>query len=275
MGLYPTGSAALVADLSPPARRGEAMGLWGAAANLALALGPLAAVEISERLGFGWLFAISAVVGLAALAIALAQRETMEAPAAAPFTLRALLSPAVAFPCTVVFCLMATYGIQAAFLPLYARAQDTNPGLFFLVLALVVALVRGYAGQISDRVGRAPVACLGMGLTAAAMIALALGGGPWTLAGAGFLYGLGFGSAQPALMAWTADLVSADDRGRAMGTFYTALELGIAMGAIGGGALLSWTGYGGMFLLGAALTAAGGAFAALRLRTGHGRHAGR
>ncbi|MEK7444374.1 MAG: MFS transporter [candidate division NC10 bacterium] len=266
MGLYPTGSAAMVADLAPPARRGEIMGLWGAAANVALALGPLIAVWMSARLGFLWLFAISAAVALVALGLAAVQRETLPAPTAIRLSVGAMLSRAVIYPCLIVFCLMWTYGLMAAFLPLYAESQGTNPGVFFLVLALVVAIVRGYAGQISDRLGRAPVAAAGLGLAAAALVALAVGHGPWGLALAGVLYGLGFGAAQPPLMAWTVDLVPPAERGKAMGTYYTALELGIATGAMGSGMILPHTGFPLLFLLVAGLPALGAVLALARVR---------
>ena len=178
----------------------------------------------------------------------------------------AMLSRAVIYPCLIVFCLMWTYGLMAAFLPLYAESQGTNPGVFFLVLALVVAIVRGYAGQISDRLGRAPVAAAGLGLAAAALVALAVGHGPWGLALAGVLYGLGFGAAQPPLMAWTVDLVPPAERGKAMGTYYTALELGIATGAMGSGMILPHTGFPLLFLLVAGLPALGAVLALARVR---------
>ena len=266
MGLFPTASASMVADLAPPGRRGEAMGLWGAASNVALALGPLGAVWISDRWGFGWLFALSAAVALTALVLTGLQRETLGAPVRVPFGLSALLSPAVAFPSGIVFCLMTSYGVQAAFLPIYAQSRGANPGVFFLVLALVVAVARGYAGQISDRLGRVPVAAAGLALVAASLAALAAGGGLAALVTAGVLYGLGFGAAQPALMAWTVDLVTPAERGKAMGTYYTALELGIAAGAIGFGMVLARSSYPAMFAAAAALALLGGALALTRLR---------
>src|SRR5436309_15941456 len=39
MGRYPTAASAVVADLAPPDRRGAVMGTFGAAANIAMALG--------------------------------------------------------------------------------------------------------------------------------------------------------------------------------------------------------------------------------------------
>ena len=49
MGLYPAAGAAMVADLSPPDRRGEAVGFWGAAGSTALALGPSWPSSVSPR----------------------------------------------------------------------------------------------------------------------------------------------------------------------------------------------------------------------------------
>jgi predicted MFS family arabinose efflux permease len=50
--------------------------------------------------------------------------------------------------------------------------------------------------------------------------------------GAAALYGVGFGAGPPALLAMTADRVPPEERGRAMGTLYTAWELGILGGAL-------------------------------------------
>jgi len=266
MGLFPTASASMVADLAPPARRGEAMGLWGAAANVALALGPLGAVWLSDRWGFGWLFALSTAVALTGLVLTFLLGETLAAPLRIPFGFSSLLSPAVAFPCAIVFCLMTSYGVQAAFLPLYAQSRGVNPGVFFLVLALVVAVARGWAGLMSDRIGRAPVAAAGLVLVAAALATLAAGGGLMVLVLAGVLYGTGFGAAQPALMAWAVDLVTPAERGKAMGTYYTALELGIAAGAIGFGMVLSRSSFPVMFLGAGALALTGAALALARVK---------
>ena len=58
---------------------------------------------------------------------------------AAPFTLASLLSRAALFPSFVIFCFMTTYGALVAFLAIYAQSRGTNPGIFFLVMAVVIA----------------------------------------------------------------------------------------------------------------------------------------
>jgi predicted MFS family arabinose efflux permease len=226
-----------------------------------MAIGPLAGIAIARRHGFAVLFAVSALSALVALCLSTATRETLERRAAVPFGLSATLSRAAALPSAVVLCLMVTYGAQVSFLPIHADRQGMNPGLFFLFFALVVALVRSHAGRLSDRLGRVPVVVSGLALSAVAVAGVAFTSSIVGLSLAGIVYGVGFGTAQPALIAWTVDGVPAVDRGRAMGTYYTALELGVAIGAVGAGLAVAAVGFAGTFLTVAGVAAAGAALA--------------
>jgi MFS family permease len=265
MGLYPTGGMAMAADLAPPARRGHVMGLVSIAANVALAIGPAAGLFVVDRWGFGWLFAASTTMALVALALALGQPETLPSPVRVPLAFGSAFSRVAFFPCAIVLCLMTTYGVQSTFLPLYAASRGAHAGVFFTVMACAIILSRGIGGGLSDRVGRAPVAAAGMVCVTAGMGLVALGGGSLMLVVSGLLYGIGLGAAQPALVAWVVDLSAPTERGKAMGTFYTALELGIATGAIGAGFLVAQAGYTALFLAsaGIALAASGLAVSAI------------
>ncbi|HEU5322610.1 MAG TPA: MFS transporter, partial [Methylomirabilota bacterium] len=248
MGLYPTAASALVADVAPPERRGELLGLFGAANSVAMALGPLTGMAVAVRAGWPALFALSAAAALAGVALTALTGETLGERRRVVLRPSAALSRAAVFPSLVVMCLMLGYGAQVSFLPLHVAAQGHNPGLFFLFFALVVAVVRGKAGQLSDRLGRAPVAAAGLLFAGAGLVALALGRGAPGLGAAGVLYGVGFGAAQPALIAWCVDGAGPADRGRAMGTYYTALELGIAVGAMSSGLAVAALGFVPTFL---------------------------
>ena len=266
MALFQTASQAMVADLAPPRRRGEVMGLFGIAGNVALAVGPMLGVWLVQGAGYGALFVCSAGAAVIALALAAAQRETLLEPTLTRLTPTTALSAAVAYPVLLELILMTSYGMQSTYLPLAAQAQGYNPGLFFLVMAAAVIAARAIGGRLSDRWGRPAIAAAGAALQAAALFALAAGAGPVAVAVAGALYGLGFGTAQPALGAWCVDLVGPAERGKAMGTFFTGLELGIALGAIGAGWVLRETGYAGLFLTGGSICLVGCALALLRLR---------
>jgi MFS family permease len=272
MALYPTAATAMVADVAPPARRGEFLGLFGAAGSIAMAIGPVVGVSVMTHLGFTGLFLVSATTALAALGLTLVTPETLGVASRAPFSMAATLSRPALVPSLVILCLMLTYGAQVTFLPLHAERLGVNPGIFFLVYALSLTLARGPAGRLSDRLGRRPVAALGLAVAAAALVVLALGEGVLGLALSGALYGLAGGLAQPALMAWCVDVVALADRGRAMGTFFTALELGIAIGAMSSGLAVARWGFVATFLAAAvvALVGSGLALAGRRARPSAG-----
>ncbi|MEK7854434.1 MAG: MFS transporter [candidate division NC10 bacterium] len=257
MGFFTTAASAVITDLAPPARRGEAMGYFGLAANLAMAVGPALGMRLASDGTFGGLFLAAGGVALVAVLLGTGVPETLLAgttpPAAAPlFSRRAL------FPAGAMLSLCVTYGAVVSFLPLLGRQVGMgNPGLFFTIYAVFLVLTRPVAGPLSDRVGRAAVVLPGMALVAAATGTLAAASAPGWLLLAGALYGIGFGAAHPALMALTADRVEAAERGRAMATFYAALELGIGSGSVLLGVLLAYSSFPAMFGAAAAIAAAG------------------
>jgi len=264
MGLYPTAASAMVADVTPAGRRGEVLGLYGVAGSLALAIGPVSGMALVGRVEFTGLFWIAGAVAALSILTTLLIPETLTRPHAIPFTASAAVSPEAVLPSVVVLCLMFTYGAQVAFLPLHADTRGVNPGLFFLVFAVTIAVVRGPAGRLSDRFGRAPLAASGLVLAAAALVALAFSESALGLALAGGIYGVAYGTAQPALMAWCVDDVTEHDRGRAMATFYSALEIGIAIGAMSSGLAVARWGFTTTFLATAGVAAAGAAVALSR-----------
>ena len=264
MGLYPTAAGAMVADLAPPHRRGEVLGMYGAAGSVALAIGPVAGVAVVARAGFEALFWTAGAMAALSLVLTAAVGETLARPRPVPFTFAGTLSRTALFPGLLAFCLLVTYGAQVAFLPLHADTQGVNPGLFFLAFALTTTVVRGPAGHVSDRFGRAPVAAAGLLLAAVALVVLAFSEGVGGIVTAGAVYGLAYGVAQPALVAWSVDVVPEGERGRAIGTYHAAFELGIVAGAAASGLAVAQWGFVATFLAAAAVAAAGAVLAGAR-----------
>lgn len=269
MGLFPTAGIAVVADLAPPERRGEAMGFFGMASNLAMGVGPVVGVVLDQRFGFVALCLGAAVLAALGTLLSLRVPETGVPADPPPFRLGGLFASAAFHPAAITLALYVPYGAVMSFLPLLTEARGAgNPGAFFGLMAVALLAVRARAGQLSDRYGRRAVVLPAMALTAGALALLAGARSAWWIYGAGLVFGLGFGCAQPALMAWAADRVGPADRGKAMGTFYTAWELGIGGGSILAGLLLPYAGFDGLFGLAAAVALAGGALAARKGRGG-------
>jgi MFS family permease len=267
MGLFPTAATVVIAELAPPTRRGAAMGWFGIANSLGLILGPVAGPAVAGRVGFPALFLLAAgVAGLGMLCICLVPRTARPArPSRLPRP-GDLFCPAAVLPSLILLLLYVPYGIVVAFIPLVATARGIeNPGLFYIVFAAAMLIVRAKAGEMSDRWGRRAAIVPGMIVTGLSFLVLGMTSGPFGVLVGGAFLGFGFGSAQPALMALTTDRVAPAERGKAMGTFYTAWELGIASGAAGAGWLLSITDFGTLFVLGAAIPI-GGALLAWRAR---------
>jgi MFS family permease len=281
MGFGPTAATVIATDLTPPTRRGAAMGVYGLASAVALAVGPFAGGELVHRIGFVPTFLVATAIEVAALTLAWTLPETRPAAglpqvrveaapgpmAAAPGPLarfwRRWFSTAAVYPSALVLTLYVSYGGLAALLPLFAeRRQLGNPGLFYTVYALVSLAVRSPAGRLSDRLGRRAVIAPALATSAASLALLGLAASQGAFLAAAALYGVGFGAAQPALLAMTADRAPPGERGRAMGTLYTAWELGISGGAMLLGLSATTLGYEATWWT-AAVIAAAGALAAL------------
>jgi len=261
MGLGPTAATVVVADLAPAERRGEAMGVFSLMMSAGLAFAPYVGIELVRRAGFGVAFFVSAAFAGVAIALAWLLPETRPAATRArqvPFSPRQLFSSRALYPAVMVVALYSTFGGIVSFLPLFAeRARLGNPGLFFTVFALAVVAVRPGAGLVADAVGRRLVIVPSLALAGIGLVALAQAAGPAWLVASAVLYGAGFGAGQPALMAMTTDRVTMEARGRAMGTFFTAWELGISAGAILLGFCASRLGYPAMWYAAAAVAGAG------------------
>ena len=232
MGFGQTAASVAAADLAPIARRGEALGVFGLASTFGIMLGPYAGIELYQRLGSTATFLVAASLAAGSVAVAATLPETRP-PSAHAARPSGMLSVAAFYPSALYLAFFFGYGGIASFLPLFAeREQLGNPGLFYTLFALAGVAVRPGAGRLADRWGRRVVVLPALVAAGLALALLAAGRSPIWLGAAALLYGIGFGAGAPALMAMTTDRVPLEERGRAMGTFYTALELGIFAGAV-------------------------------------------
>ena len=232
-----TAAGALVQDVVPPARRGEATGYYSNFTDVAMAVGPFVASALMTRAGFSafvWVCAVALVLGWALL---LPLREPRAPARRRPAQL--LVAPA-RLPATVQLLLNLNFGAVMTFLPLLAvRRGLTRPvagvatyTLFYMAYAVTLLLARGPLGRLSDRRGRGLAIVPGMVLLTAAAVGLAHLSHPAALVACAALFGLGFGASQPALLAWTIERTPEPFWGGATGTYYAAFDLGIGVASL-------------------------------------------
>ncbi|MEC0203823.1 MFS transporter [Paenibacillus lautus] len=240
-----TSIGTVITDLIPTSRRGEGMGWYGMAMTVAMAIGPMLGTFIVSGYSFRTLFLVATGLSLIAFILAYMTRAPYQAK---PSAGRIQLVEKSVLPVTVaIFFLAVAYGGITTFLPLFAESIRVNPGTFFLVYAVALTLIRPFAGKLSDRFGEAAVIIPSLVVTAAALIVLSLSSGLPGLITAAILYGIGFGSAQPALQAATLRIAPENRRGAANASFMTAFDLGIGLGAIVLGLVSERIGYAYLF----------------------------
>jgi MFS family permease len=141
---------------------------------------------------------------------------------------------------------------------------DLAVGVVVGAFALTSVVCRPLAGRQSDRRGRRVVLIAGaLAMTAGGVLYL-LSDNVATLIAARLVVGAGEGTVYTAGATWAVDLAPEDRRGRALGLFGLAVWGGLSLGPLAGELLRSSAGYDAVWILTAALPAAG-ALVALRL----------
>jgi len=235
-GFSTTASGTIATDLIPASRRGEGMGYFGLSGNLALAFGPSLGLALAhpDILSFKYFFLICAGLGLVALLLSSrvklkkVEKKAVKAKGKLDVFEKNALRPSI-----LLFFITVTFGGIASFLPLYtAEKHIEGIQMYFLVYALALMATRTFAGQLYDRRGHQAVFIPGAIFILVAMILLAWLPNSTVLFIAAALYGLGFGSVQPALQAWAIEKSPMNRRGMANATFFSFFDLGVGLGAM-------------------------------------------
>ncbi|MGM7719817.1 MFS transporter [Metabacillus sp. Hm71] len=249
-GISTTAILTAVTDLIPTSRRGEGMGWSGMAMTLAMAIGPMFGLWITQNLSYHALFLIAVGFSAASLFLTLGAKMSFQPK---PEARKIEFFEKSVVPITAsVFFLFIAYGGITSFVPLFADSIKVNSsGTFFLVYAVTLVLIRPVAGKLSDSKGETFVILPALLITISALLVLGYSTNLFGIILSAVMYGIGFGSAQPALQAATISLVNPESTGVANASFSTATDLGIGLGAIILGWVSEYTSYRIMFTVSA------------------------
>ncbi len=236
-GTKPTATSAYVIDIIPANRRGEASGMLGLFTATGMSIGPLVGSWLVAAFHIDVMFYVSSAFALISILILMQMKETLPNPQKFAFSQlklkkQDLYEPTI-LPVFYVFVLASfASGVAITLTPLMSRGFGINKGLFFMIYTLASILIRLLASRVSDTRGRVPVLMVSCTVLAVSSIVFATATTPTVFYVASALFGLAWGLNSPTITAWTADLSTEDNRGRAMATMYIALEAGIGIGAI-------------------------------------------
>lgn len=253
-GFSTTASGTIATDLIPPKRRGEGMGYYGLFGNVAIAIGPSIGLILADTLSFAQLFILCGLLGLIAWFLAsLIRYKEVEPPSKNTAIKFDMYEKTAIQPAILIFFITVTFGGIATFLPLYTVQQGVS-GIqwYFFIYAIALMVTRIYAGRIYDQKGHQALYIPSAILITIAMLLLAWMPSNTVLFIAAILYGLGFGTVQPALQAWAVEKAADNRKGMANATFFSFFDLGIGIGAIVFGQIGYWLGYRSIYITAAA-----------------------
>lgn len=235
-----------LSDLLPANKIGAGMGIYGLMNSLAMAVSPAMGVRIYQAFGYRTVFALALIFSVIAGVFIQFVSDKDEASAVETVKnerkgngISGILEPKV-IPIALIVTLFAIpYCATQSFLVNYteSRALPVTVSLYFPVYAIVLCALRVGLKDLFDKLpfkifftGSLISAALGIGLLGF------MDNNMEMFLAAAFMAG-GYGIMCSVCQSTAVLVVGKEKRGRANGTYYVGLDLGLALGPIIGGAL--------------------------------------
>ncbi|WP_218221947.1 MFS transporter [Nesterenkonia sp. Act20] len=250
-GFGQTALNAGVFAMIPRSRRGEGAGYYLLANSLPPAIGPLAAIQLTQRYDFWAMFLAVTLVSVIGLVFALFLKLPEDSPWRTSLREKLTLRPRDiieprAFKISLVAMLLGIgFASVMTFLNGYARSLDMvdAASLFFVIYAGAVLVSRLFMGKIQDRYGDNWAVYPAVLFYIVAMVLLAWAPNQGVLLVAGVLAGFGFGSLLPVLQAIIASDLPAHRTSIGISTFFILLDTGFGFSPLLLGPLVSFADY--------------------------------
>jgi len=252
-GFVTTAGNSLVIDIMPPSRRGEGLGYFGVANNLAMAVGPMTGLFLHDIYNFDVIFYTA--IGIGALGFLFA--STIKARNMADKNLKQPLAfdrffLFEGFNAGFSLLLMGVpYGIVVTYIALYGKELGilSGVGVFFSLMAVGLTFSRLISGKLVDKGKLVPVIAYGTALCVITFILLS------TIKMfenhliisiifylVSLLMGVGYGLIFPAYNSLFVNLAPNNRRATASSTYMTSWDIGIGIGLVAGGWIADSTG---------------------------------
>lgn len=252
----------IVNEFIPEKRKGEGMGYFVMSINLGIVLGPFIALTLIQSMSYqmvaGFL-AFSVWLGfLFCFFIPIPSKPKHSKSSKKHKLSRDDFIEIKALNISIMAMIISfSYASIMSFISTYAESKHllNYASLFFIVFAIAMMSLRPITGKIYDQHGANYVIYPAILLFSLGLVILSQ---IQSLAGlliAAVCVGMGFGSAQPCLQTLAIQRAEKHRIGHATSTFFTMYDLGIALGSILLGLLISKQGYSFTYLLCATTTA--------------------
>lgn len=234
---------------------GRAIGLYGICSSLASVFAPNLGLKLSDSIGYFYMFLVAFVLAAGGCLLGLLIKESdlrasKEKPAEKINLLNRLFAKETTVPALITLSVGAGMAVITNFIALYADSlRVENIGYFFTVAGAVMLFTRPLFGRLSDSRYNRTIVLVALGGFSLVFLTLGLAKTlPTFLLGAA-LYGTFYGALGPMMQSWCVRSVDVSKSGMANSAYYTALDIGNAIGAPVGGWISARMGYGSMYLI--------------------------
>ena len=244
VALFLTSNLTLIADLAPPSRRAEAVGIFGVSGLVTIALAPALGEAVLQAWGFRTFFVGTILVAVAAFSVCQAT-EVPVIGTSEPSRRLGLSFWRTFFP---ILAAALQFGLASSIAFVFLPPFASHVGLpriapFYLLYTTAAVAVRLLGGRLADRLGRQRVILPSLVGLATGMLLFSVLRSTWLLVVIAVINGTSHGFLYPAASALAFDQAPVGARGRALTAYNMASLTGAAIGAIGFGWLVELVGY--------------------------------
>lgn len=254
-GFLTTVTGAIAANIVPLSRRGEGMGYFAMAMNIAVVFGPFIGLFLIQHVSFKTLFIVLSIFMLFGLIFSILvetkEEQVKQETPKLTITWSDLIEVKV-LPITFIVSLIGVaYGSILSFVPVYAETVGlaNYASYFFLIFALVMIVSRPYLGRAFDEKGARVVLLPSLFVFAVGLMMLSQMKTVLLFLLAAAVIGLGYGTILPGFQTLSVQQAGPKRTSQAMSTFFTLYDIGIGIGAFIWGLISSQYGFPLMYLI--------------------------
>ncbi len=239
-------------EFIPEQRKGEGMGYYVMSTNLAVVFGPFIALTILQYADFKTLFqvltAIICVGFIFCLFIPMQSKDLSQISKihhGTQFSIHDVIE-FKAVPIGLVALLTAfSYSSIMSFITAYAESKHllSNVGLFFIIFAISMMVVRPWVGKFFDRKGASAVIYPSFIFFSIGLVVVSFISNQWVMWLSAIFIGIGYGSLFPCFQTIAIQSAPKERMGHAIATFFTLFDFGMAIGSVLMGLLIAGWGY--------------------------------
>lgn len=253
-GLSTVSGSTVAVDIMTPTRRGEGIGYFGMAANLAMAIGPVTGLWIFHSYSINAVFLLTFITSLIGFFTIVLMKpiKKIQMPVSEnkePASLdRFILVKAI--PCVALLFLSGLgYGAMLNYLGLYTDQASfkASAGAFFSIFAVGIVLARILSAKPINRGQIVSMIYIGGAILSLTFCLFIFCNNSVMFYSIAFLLGIGFGYISPSFQTMLINLARHDQRGTANATYFTFWDLGIGIGTMIGGFILDNLSFSWMF----------------------------